>query len=177
MRDISDANFSLISLWTVLTASLTMFLITSFQPFSSSPSSAEIHSVSHIVFLTSLFFLPLSFPIHFTFHLSVKFSTASLPVPFLRKKKMRGNTYNRAHKPWIMYGTISLLAIMNMGRGESLLLPPCIYNINVDRRPTGWGQLLLEVYMLPSTKAVHYVLTTTIVNTMMNLLTIILFLR
>lgn len=90
---------------------------------------------------------------------------------------MRGNTYNRAHKPWIMYGTISLLAIMNMGRGESLLLPPCIYNINVDRRPTGWGQLLLEVYMLPSTKAVHYVLTTTIVNTMMNLLTIILFLR
>lgn len=130
-------------------------------------------------FFTTVF----SHPFHFPSLCQVFycFSTPSFTFAKKKKKKKWRNAYTIADKPWITYDTISLLAIMDMGWGESLLPLPYIYNINVDRRPIGQVQLLLEVYILPNTEAVTHGcslgdITTTIINTMMILLTIILFL-
>lgn len=56
------------------------------------------------------------------------------------------------------FGAIPWLTILDKGWGVSKLVPPCIYHVNVDWRPAEEVHLLLDVYVLPSTKAVTHFL-------------------
>lgn len=78
----------------------------------------------------------------------------------------------------IIFAAIALLTVLDMGTGR---IQPCIYYVYADWRPVGEVHLLLDMYVLYSTKGVTHmlgcslgVITKMIINTMMNLLTIIL---
>lgn len=53
----------------------------------------------------------------------------------------------------IIFTAIALLTVLDMGMGRIHL---CIYHVNVDWRPAGDVHLLLDVYVLPSTKVVTH---------------------
>ena len=80
----------------------------------------------------------------------------------------------------IIFAAIALLTVLDMGMER---IHPCIYHVNVDWRSAGEAHLLLDVYVLPSTKGVTHMvgcslgaITTIIINTMMNQMTIIFWL-
>lgn len=172
--------YCFIILWPDQMVSTTIFLNTSFQP-----SSFLLHlrhsislfcSLPHfVVFLTTVFYH--AFPLPSVWWVFYCFPTPFSPSAKNKKGEEMPNKTPHTLGTAIIFAVIVFLTVLDM-RMERI--QPCIYHVNMDWWPAGRVPLLLDVHMLPVTKEpTHMVgcsldaITMTMINTMMNQLTII----